>query len=148
MSKETEEAAKKLREWKEDIEKRCDEHLQKYPEHKPIKKAFARPKFAMPTTFVQVLESSVNRGSWNVWNNGVLEETFVGPLAQAAALKYAVRLMNEGNEWIPEHPPLAGLPRMCLFCGNRFVHRTDCPDAKKDGPEYPQLPPVPGYPDY
>lgn len=147
MSVKSEEADKKLREFKEDLEKRCDEHLQKYPEHKPIKKAFVRPKFAMPTTFVQVLESSVNKGSWNVWKNGVLEETFAGSLAQAAALKYAVRLMN-GDEWVPEHPPITGLPHMCLFCGNRFMHRTDCPDAKKDGPEFPLLGPAPDYPNY
>src|SRR5271156_6457087 len=113
MSKETEEAAKKLREWKEEIEKRCDEHLEKYPEHKPVKKAFVRPKFALPNLIVQVLESSVNRGSWNVWKNGVLEETFVGPLAQAQALRLAVQLMNGTDGWVSEHPEgMRGLPPM------------------------------------
>ena len=138
MTVKSEELARKLREWKEDIEKRCDEHLQKYPEHKPIKKALARPKFAMPNTIVQVLESGVNLGSWDVWKNGVLEETFEGPLAQSSALKCAIKLMRGDGEWVPEHTPLPGLPHMCIFCGNRFIHRTDCPDVKK---EFPQLGP-------
>ena len=140
MSKQTEDKDQAFRDWKKELDDRCNEHLQKFPEHKP-KKSTSLQKFALPNTIVQVLESSVDLGSWNVWMNGNLEKTFWGPLAQRDAASFANDLLNPPSREITPRGSLS-LPNLCVFCGGRFYHRTDCPDSKKQGPEFPpQLPP-------
>lgn len=143
-----EEKDKAFREWKKEIDKRCAEHVEKYPEHKPIKPAgltietvreavkqirgtMARPAANQPEedrpTKVEVRESTFNTGRWVVLVDGELKESFGGPLAHLNATKYASDVLNgisKGND----RGISSGLPDPCIHCGNRFSHRSDCPD--------------------
>lgn len=136
MSTKTEEADQKFRDWKKEIEERCNEHIQKHPEHKPVRPSKANKGFAIPNTVVQVQESIVNKGMWNVWKNGVLERSFEGPLAQLQATRLAAKLLD-GTEYLVRDTKEGELPTMCIFCGGRYLHRVGCPDAKKQGPDFP-----------
>jgi len=139
VSVRSEELDKEFRKWKEEIEGRCKEHLRKHPERKPLALPEASPKqqskskpyFQMPNTIVQVLESEKINGTWDVWMNGVLYVSFSGYAAQQLASSCASKLLNCQEEAVQnrEVKNTSVKSPMCIFCGGRSVHRTDCPDC-------------------
>ena len=120
-----------FKKWKEDLERRAEDHLQKHPESPskippPTTAALVRHEkrkyYTMPASnlVVQVTESEVQRGRWCVWVNDRLDKMYTGPLAQSYAIKYANAILNPKDEAV-------GNP--CLFCGRRSGHREGCPEA-------------------
>lgn len=122
MSVKSEESDTKFREWKKEITKRCEEHLAKHPEYKPLKPPL--PK-VQPNTVVSVRESIITKGLWSVWVDGHLEQQFEGPMAHYDATKYANRVLNQDG---PSRGNEINMPDRCIHCGNRFSHRSDCPN--------------------
>jgi hypothetical protein len=133
---ESEEKDEVFREWKEVIDKRCAEHVEKHPEYKPLK-SVDKPLFEY-TTFgvdseksnlrVEVRESLFNVGNWVVIVGGIAKESFAGPFAHYNATKYAANTLNaiqKGND----RGVSSGLPDTCIHCGGRFSHRAGCPDS-------------------
>ena len=120
-----------FQDWKNDLEKRLQDHLQNHPESPskippPTTAALVhhekRNYYTMPASnlVVQVTESEVQRGRWCVWVNDRLDKMYTGPLAQSYAIKYANAILN------PKDVAVGG---PCLFCGRRSGHREGCPEA-------------------
>ena len=110
MSVKSEEADKKFREWKEDIEKKCAEHLSRHPEPTKPGKAKVSPD---GRTVVEVVER--RSGEFVVLRNGLQMFVIFGRDAHKQASAYANRLLNN----LPVQPP-------CVICGGRGWHVTGC----------------------
>ena len=136
-----EEKDKEFREWKRDVDKRCAEHVEKHPEHKPLKPS--KPLFEYKTfgvdsakeeksnLRVEVRESVFNIGNWIVLVDGDIKESFGGPLAHLKATKYAADILN-GESKGNDRGISSGVPTRCLQCGNYYSHRKGCPAGPGD----------------
>jgi len=146
MSIKTETRDEEFRTWKRELLARADDWSKKHPEPLPVVTRPLPPTinptnpynkaFVMPSLVVKVTESPVNRNIWNVFKNNVLIESFSGPLAHAEASRLASKILDrdEGTTQSLNRNASLSSP-MCIFCGGRYSHRTDCPDLKKDGPQ-------------
>lgn len=142
MSVKTETRDEEFRTWKRELLARADDWSKKHPEPVPVVARSIPPTinptnpgnkpFVMPNLVVRVVESIINRNTWNVFRNSVLIESFSGPLAHAEASRLASKILDEDQGTKTTTP---NTPCMCIFCGGRYSHRTDCPDLKKDGPQ-------------
>lgn len=135
MSVKSEDSDTKFRKWKEDITKRCNDHVAKHPEFKPLTtppKADTLKK--SDVLRVEVCESKITTGCWYVMVNGHVERSFFGALAHQKATRCAADLLKEEIEEVGSDQ--AGTPDPCIFCGTRYIHRTDCPHNKKEGPDF------------
>ena len=98
MTQTKEELDKAFRKWKEELDRRCQEHLKKHPEHKgqpalPPIPANTSPLFPERTR-VLVFESLTKPGTWLVYRNEEKIMTFVGANAHQNATKFAGDLLN------------------------------------------------------
>ncbi len=137
MSAKSEESDQKFRDWKEELLRRCEEHLKNHPEEKP--RVPTSKGFVLPNTLVLVNQDTTIKDCWQVYVNGDLVFMNQGPFAQRDALRFAIKAANHasegfiGNDVANKRQSI--IPPMCIFCGNRYSHRTDCPDQHKSGPD-------------
>jgi hypothetical protein len=99
MTEKKEDLDKKFRDWKKDLDRRCEEYLKKHPERKgqptlPAIPANTSPLFPERVR-VQVFESIVKPGSWLVYRNNEKVMTFFGANAHQNATKFAGDLLQE-----------------------------------------------------
>ena len=142
MSIKTETRDEEFRTWKRELLARATDWSKKHPEPltvvtRPLPPTInptnpGNKAFVMPNTIIRVIQSILSADVWNVWKDRVLVESFVGPTAQAQATKLASKLLDEDQGTTQG---VSTLPAVCIFCGGRYSHRTDCPDLKKDGPQ-------------
>lgn len=105
MTAEKELRDQKFRDWKKDLDKRCDEHLKNNPEHKPTPKKkpmYARRFLPPPPTVdakirVTVTPHATIDGAWCVYKDGEKLITFFGLHAQVDATKFAADMLNDGD---------------------------------------------------
>ena len=91
------ESDQRFRNWKADIDKRCQDHLETNPDEKPTAIEKFKPIRGYDhgeKTVIQVLPSVYEKGSFGVWQDGVLIEMFYGPLAQRDATSFMNKLIN------------------------------------------------------
>jgi len=129
MSVQSEKSAEEFRKWKEEIEKKCADHILKRPEFKP-----KRPLEPKANQKVWVSESDNMKGVWFVRTDEGVRVAFYGPTAHLRATKYADAFLNgkpmdfgfeekgEGNGGV------SACPDPCIHCGGRYSHRFGCPD--------------------
>ena len=102
MSTKKERLDREFREWKIDIDRRCQEHLEKTPEPKVClyDQRYLPPipanvdKIKLEKIQVQVFESVVRPGSWVVYKNSEKIMTFFGENAKQNATKFADELLQ------------------------------------------------------
>lgn len=93
--KSREEKDRELREWKRDIQRRCAEHLKKFPD-KPKENSSRITSFNKSRTVrIYVLESTMTPGTWHVYRNGERVMTFLGERAHQNATKFAGDLCGD-----------------------------------------------------
>jgi|SRR4029077_5110022 len=111
------EARVRFESWKRDLEARCVQFLEQNPEKVevgPLVRQLSNDQY-------ELVESTTIPRGWVLWKNKSVLKIFDGPLAHRNALQHLNDLVNAA--------PPSSVPDRCLSCGNRFVHRSDCPNS-------------------